>query len=48
MSPRSRKRRTFDKMRDAVEAESGLKQVDWWIRSSAGNRIENPEYDPDA
>jgi len=34
-----------DKMREKVAAESGLKQVDLWIRS-AGEPISNPEYDP--
>jgi hypothetical protein len=33
------------KMREAVEAESGLKQVDLWIRSN-GQTVENEEYDP--
>jgi hypothetical protein len=34
-----------EKMREVVEAESGLKQVDLWIRSS-GAPESNPEYDP--
>jgi hypothetical protein len=36
-----------DKMRDKVQAETGLKQVDLWIRSN-GQTEENPEYDPNA
>ena len=36
-----------EKMRRAVEAESGLKQVDLWIRS-AGAPESNPDYDAGA
>jgi hypothetical protein len=36
-----------DEMRRAVEAESGLKQVDLWIRST-GVPEKNPAYDPTA
>lgn len=38
---------TIDEIRDAVEAESGLKQVEWWIRV-AGAPLLNEEYDPNA
>jgi hypothetical protein len=34
-----------DELRAAVEAEGGLKQVEWWIRS-AGMPEANPDYDP--
>ena len=34
-------------LRDAVVAENGLKQVEWWIRS-AGVPVKNPDYDPKA
>ena len=37
----------YKKLREAVEAESGLKQVDLWIRSS-GAPEKNPDYDPTA
>ena len=40
-------RRDYKKLREAVEAESGLKQVDLWIRSS-GAPEKNPDYDPTA
>jgi hypothetical protein len=35
------------KLRDAVVAETGLKQVDLWIRST-GQPEQNLEYDPNA
>jgi hypothetical protein len=38
---------TIDDLREAVEAESGLKQVDLWI-GAAGAPVSNPEYDADA
>jgi hypothetical protein len=38
---------TLDELIAAVEAESGLKQVDLWIRT-AGRTDRNPEYDPNA
>jgi hypothetical protein len=35
-----------NELKAAVEAENGLKQVEWWIRA-AGARVEaNPDYDP--
>ncbi len=37
----------IEKMREAVKAESGVKQVDLWIRSS-GTPESNPDYDPGA
>jgi hypothetical protein len=34
-----------DMMREKVDAESGLKQVDLWIRATEAP-VSNPEYDP--
>ena len=38
---------TVDDIRDAVVAEGGLKQVEWWIRVAAPPEL-NEEYDPNA
>jgi hypothetical protein len=38
---------SVEDIREAVTAESGLKQVEWWIRA-AGEPVLNPDYDPDA
>ena len=34
-------------MKEKVRAETGSKQVEWWIRS-AGEPVLNQEYNPDA
>jgi len=34
----------IDLMKAKVEAETGIKQVEWWIRSSGEPEL-NPEYD---
>jgi hypothetical protein len=38
---------TVAEIRDAVAAESGVEQVEWWIRVAAAPEL-NEEYDPDA
>lgn len=38
---------TVPEIRDAVAAESGVAQVEWWIRTAGAPEL-NEEYDPDA
>jgi hypothetical protein len=38
---------SVEEIRDAVVAETGLRQVEWWIRAAGAPEL-NEEYDPDA
>jgi hypothetical protein len=38
---------TIEEIRAAVVDETGLRQVEWWIRVAAAPEL-NEEYDPDA